>query len=69
MYNRMIVHMLNPAQSDRVFRALADRTVVRTDIGTLRRAMRLLDKLEALWRGRVDRMSGLSSKPGEGDPK
>jgi DNA-binding transcriptional ArsR family regulator len=116
----MVLDRLTPAQSDRVFQALADRTrrdivrrallgeesvsalgrrypmsltavqkhvavleaaglvsktrrgreqVVRTEIGTLRRAMRLFDKLEALWRGRVDRMSALLSKPAEGDPE
>jgi DNA-binding transcriptional ArsR family regulator len=35
------------------------RQVVRTDIETLRRARGLLDRYEALWRGRIDRMNAL----------
>jgi hypothetical protein len=32
---------------------------VRTDAGVVGRARQALDKLEATWRGRVDRMSDL----------
>ncbi len=35
------------------------RKVVRTDIEALRRARGLLDQYEALWRGRIDRMTDL----------
>ena len=35
------------------------RKVVRTDIDVLRRARALLDRYEALWRGRIDRMTDL----------
>ena len=33
--------------------------LVRGEVDTVRRAMRLLDELEALWRGRMDRISEL----------
>jgi DNA-binding transcriptional ArsR family regulator len=33
--------------------------LVRTDAGAVARARQALDELEAAWRGRVDRMSGL----------
>lgn len=46
---------------------LGREQVVRADVRTLRRAMRLLDQLECLWRDRVDRMSALLSEPEEGD--
>ena len=35
------------------------RKVVRTNLEALRVARRLLDQYEALWRGRIDRMTGL----------
>ena len=35
------------------------RKVVRTNVEGLRRARRLLDQYEALWRGRIDRMTQL----------
>jgi DNA-binding transcriptional ArsR family regulator len=35
------------------------RKVVRTNVEGLRRARRLLDQYEELWRGRVDRMTAL----------
>jgi DNA-binding transcriptional ArsR family regulator len=35
------------------------RKVVRTEIEALRRARGLLDEYEALWRGRIDRMTDL----------
>src|ERR687896_534000 len=35
------------------------RKVVRTNVEGLRRARRLLDRYEELWRGRVDRMTAL----------
>jgi len=35
------------------------RKVVRTEIEALRRARGLLDQYEALWRGRIDRMTDL----------
>ena len=38
---------------------LGRRKVVRTNLEGLRVARRLLDEYEALWRGRIDRMSGL----------
>ena len=36
--------------------------LVRTEPEAVRRAREALDRLEALWRGRVDRMSGLLSE-------
>jgi DNA-binding transcriptional ArsR family regulator len=38
---------------------LGRRKLVRTDIETLRLARGLLDEYEALWRGRIDRMTDL----------
>lgn len=38
--------------------------VVRCDIGTVRTAQRLLDELEAVWRGRIDRIDALLAEPG-----
>ncbi len=38
---------------------LGRRKLVRTDIETLRMARGLLDEYEALWRGRIDRMTDL----------
>jgi len=35
------------------------RRLVRTDIHRLRAASRVLDRLEAVWRSRIDRMDGL----------
>jgi DNA-binding transcriptional ArsR family regulator len=37
------------------------RKVVRTNLEGLRMARRLLDQYEELWRGRIDRMTGLVS--------
>lgn len=42
--------------------------LVRGDVGTLRRASRLLDALEAVWRDRVDRMSEILADPDGGTP-
>lgn len=39
---------------------------VRGDVATLRSAHRLLDDLEALWRGRMDRIERLLANPTEG---
>jgi DNA-binding transcriptional ArsR family regulator len=39
---------------------------VRGDVATLRSAHRLLDDLEALWRGRMDRIEQLLADPTEG---
>src|SRR5688500_11931827 len=38
------------------------RKVVRTNVEGLRRARRLLDEYEELWRGRVDRMTDLVTR-------
>jgi DNA-binding transcriptional ArsR family regulator len=43
------------------------RKVVRTNIEGLRRARRLLDRYEELWRGRVDRMTALVTDTKEED--
>lgn len=46
--------------------------LVRTDPAAVRRARQALDELEAIWRGRVDRMSHLlapESDPAEDDPE
>ncbi len=43
------------------------RKVVRTEIEALRRARGLLDQYEALWRGRIDRMTDLIAAS-RGDP-
>lgn len=40
-------------------RRVGRRKVVRTEIETLRMARALLDQYEALWRGRIDRMTDL----------
>jgi hypothetical protein len=39
---------------------------VRGDVATLRSAHRLLDDLEALWRGRIDRIDQLLADSTEG---
>jgi DNA-binding transcriptional ArsR family regulator len=44
------------------------RKVVRTEIETLRRARGLLDQYEALWRGRIDRMTDLITASKETRP-
>jgi DNA-binding transcriptional ArsR family regulator len=44
------------------------RKVVRTDIERLRLARGLLDEYEALWRGRIDRMSDLINATEEARP-
>jgi DNA-binding transcriptional ArsR family regulator len=40
------------------------RKVVRTDVEGLRRAQRLLDEFEGLWRGRIQRMTALVDTKG-----
>jgi DNA-binding transcriptional ArsR family regulator len=42
---------------------------VRGDVATLRNAHRLLDELEALWRGRIERIDQLLADPTEGAPE
>jgi DNA-binding transcriptional ArsR family regulator len=42
---------------------------VRGDVATLRTAHRLLDELEALWRGRIDRVEQLLAEPTEEAPQ
>jgi DNA-binding transcriptional ArsR family regulator len=42
---------------------------VRGDVAMLRSAHRLLDDLEALWRGRIDRMEQVLADPAEGAPQ
>jgi DNA-binding transcriptional ArsR family regulator len=44
------------------------RKVVRTNVEGLRRARRLLDRYEELWRGRLDRMAVLVTEAKETDP-
>lgn len=44
------------------------RKVVRTEIEALRRARGLLDQYEALWRGRIDRMTDLITASKEPRP-
>jgi DNA-binding transcriptional ArsR family regulator len=44
------------------------RKVVRTNVEGLRRARRLLDRYEELWRGRLDRMAALVTDMEETDP-
>ena len=39
---------------------------VRGDLATLRSAHRLLDELELLWRGRIERIEQVLSEPAEG---
>src|SRR5262245_12648147 len=43
------------------------RKVVRTDVEGLRRARRLLDRYEELWRGRLDRMTAILTEGKEND--
>ena len=43
------------------------RKVVRTNVEGLRRARRLLDRYEELWRGRLDRMAALVTEKKEAD--
>jgi DNA-binding transcriptional ArsR family regulator len=43
------------------------RKVVRTNVEGLRRARRLLDRYEELWRGRLDRMAALVTEGKEAD--
>ena len=43
------------------------RKVVRTNVEGLRRARRLLDQYEELWRGRLDRMTALVTDTKEAD--
>ncbi len=43
------------------------RKVVRTEIERLRLARGLLDRYEALWRGRIERMTDLIQRPEETD--
>jgi DNA-binding transcriptional ArsR family regulator len=43
------------------------RKVVRTNVEGLRRARRLLDRYEELWRGRLDRMTALVTDAKEAD--
>jgi DNA-binding transcriptional ArsR family regulator len=43
------------------------RKVVRTNVEGLRRARRLLDRYEELWRGRLDRMTALVTDAEETD--
>ena len=40
-------------------------TLVRTEPGAIADARRALDELEALWRGRVDRMTDVLSEEGK----
>jgi DNA-binding transcriptional ArsR family regulator len=42
---------------------------VRGDVATLRGAHRLLEDLETLWRGRIDRIEQLLADPAEGAPR
>jgi DNA-binding transcriptional ArsR family regulator len=42
--------------------------LVRGNVDTVRRASQLLDALEAVWRGRVDRMSEILADPNGGTP-
>jgi DNA-binding transcriptional ArsR family regulator len=42
--------------------------LVRGNVATVRRAAQLLDALEAVWRGRVDRMSEILADPNGGTP-
>src|SRR3954447_3724694 len=44
------------------------RKVVRTNIEGLRLARRLLDEYEAMWRGRIDRMTDLITRTEEARP-
>ena len=42
--------------------------LVRGNVDTVRRASHLLDALEAVWRGRVDRMTEILAEPDGGTP-
>ena len=42
--------------------------LVRGDVDTIRAAARLLDQLEEIWRGRLDRLADLLARPAEGEP-
>ncbi|MCF3119616.1 winged helix-turn-helix transcriptional regulator [Streptomyces arenae] len=42
--------------------------LVHTDLDALRRAREVLDRLETVWRGRVDRMSRLLARGPDPDP-
>ncbi len=42
--------------------------LVRCDVDTLRRAARLLDALDDMWRDRADRMSEILAEPDGGNP-
>jgi DNA-binding transcriptional ArsR family regulator len=42
---------------------------VRGDLATLRTVHRLLDDLEALWRGRMDRIEQVLADPSQGAPR
>ena len=42
---------------------------VRGDVATLRSAHHLLDELEALWRGRIERIEQLLADPADGAPQ
>ena len=42
---------------------------VRGDVATLQMAHRLLDDLETLWRGRIDRIEDVLAQPNEGAPQ
>jgi DNA-binding transcriptional ArsR family regulator len=42
---------------------------VRGDAATLRSVHRLLNDLEAVWRGRIDRIEQILADPGEGGPR
>lgn len=44
------------------------RKVIRADLEGVRRAQRLLDQLEVLWRGRVQRMTEIFDQQGENQP-
>jgi DNA-binding transcriptional ArsR family regulator len=42
---------------------------VRGEVATLRTAHRLLDDLETIWRGRIDRIEQILATPAEGGPQ
>lgn len=42
--------------------------LVRTNTGALRRAHQALDRLEAVWRERIDRIEDVLNQPDDGDP-
>jgi DNA-binding transcriptional ArsR family regulator len=41
--------------------------IVHADVGTIRAAARLLDRMEEIWRGRIDRIGQLLDEVQEGD--